>query len=142
MRILETVNPLDRTAATDAHAAGQSRPVAVKRDDQRFIKTARVVRVCRMAEVVLDALQTIQQPELLQCRLELLLPFLVEGGRLPPPSARTALCDVAGDNAFMSQNPVGQRLDHAFVEPLVRRPKTRDLVRPLRYLDPGCPYLR
>ena len=56
-----------------------------------------------MADVVLDALQLLQEPKLLERRLELLVPLAMERAGLAAPLVRAALGDVARDDAFAGQ---------------------------------------
>ena len=125
MRVLQAVQALDSTVATDADAASQARPVAVERDDQRLVEAARVVGVGGVAQVMLDALQLRAEPKLVEGAFELLLPA-VKGGGFAAPLFGSALGDIARDDAFACEHPIGERLEHPLLITLVRiaRPGT------------------
>ena len=115
VRILEAVDALDLAVAADADAAGQARAVAVERDDQRLVEAARVVRVGRVAQVVLDALQLAAEADLGEAGLELLLPLEVKLRRVAAPLLGAALGDVARDDALAGEHAIGEVLEQALL---------------------------
>src|SRR5262249_20314381 len=95
VRVLLSVEALDLAAAAEIDAAGKPRAVAVERHDERLVKSALVVRICRVAQVVLDAFELVADTKLAKRRLELLLPPVVKFRRFPAPALRAALGDIA-----------------------------------------------
>src|SRR5579864_5771852 len=125
MRVLLVVDALDMAGATDAHAARQPRPVAVERDDERLVESALVIGIRCVGQVVLDALELAAEPHFGEARFQLLLPAIVERGRVTAPAPGLALGDVARDDALVRQHAIGHGLEQALLEPLVRVAEAR-----------------
>src|SRR5262249_6371805 len=58
------MNALDFPAPADARASGEAGPVAVERHDERFVEAALVVRVRRVAQMMVHALELVLDAEL------------------------------------------------------------------------------
>jgi hypothetical protein len=110
---LDAVETRDLPSAARAHAAGEPRPVAIQRDDERIVEAAGVASIRSVAEVMFDALEPAPQPELFEAAFELVMPLAMKNRGVVSPLFGGALGNVARDDAVAGEDSKGERLGDA-----------------------------